>query len=675
ERQIGREQFCAGLVALNYPGKAELLFTRLDIDQIEEVTLDQIDPEASRIWMGFRMWCVKVFSDEKKMLAELSGDMFCDLEAFTSNLNRLGWYGHEQTLFWALNRDRNEELEVKDFRFFAIDKRKYVRARKGMQDAVKLRERLARKRHLVAKARKEFKAFLKKKYGTILRAWRNLDADGSMYLQKNELFRAVKELSWQGDARLLWKGLDKDASGITFLQEVDLRSAEQLAKFKQQIMEKCGSAEALFRAMDVHKINKVHPAAFFEHCRRLGFSRVDKFLYHGLDWEGKKYLAAGDLTFLDSWKCPQYLVCSPSPQAAREFKSTLLQMYPSYLKAWRHLDRDGSNEVCWDEFEAAAKRLSFKGDVPGAWRFFDQETFPGSQVPDRDACGMRDASGCLNLHEWQDISGSISFRELDSSSFEFLAEFKSWADQEFGGVRAAFTVLDEDNSGDFTLREFIKMLRFYGFQGDCRAVYLTLDCEGQGKVSMNDLAFLDAWELQSHPIEEEPESLNCTQTEAKATRNAKVSPRLAELARSRKAHLPLLPVASKSTLESFTSTFSKPLLLKSVYGKLPDLSQTGWTYDFTGISGISGYQVPTGAALRRIRVKAIKDEILAGSIDDLQGLFSEDSDAHLLSIKNRTLALRSRTVELLSKAEDFEESRQVNASSQIPVQINLLEAS
>ena len=67
-----------------------------------------------------------------------------------------------------------QELEVKDFRFFAIDKRKYVRARKarvrraqetdardspqGMQDAVKLRERLARKRHLVAKARKEFKA-------------------------------------------------------------------------------------------------------------------------------------------------------------------------------------------------------------------------------------------------------------------------------------------------------------------------------------------------------------------------------------------------------------------------------------------------------------------------------------------------------------------------------------
>ena len=32
-----------------------------------------------------------------------------------------------------------------------------------------------------------------------------------------------------------------------------------------------------------------------------------------------------------------------------------------------------SAEVGWEEFEAAAKRLNFQGDLPGAWRFFDQE--------------------------------------------------------------------------------------------------------------------------------------------------------------------------------------------------------------------------------------------------------------------------------------------------------------
>ena len=52
----------------------------------------------------------------------------------------------------------------------------------------------------------------------------------------------------------------------------------------------------------------------------------------------------------------------------------LRQIYPTILKAWRLLlDRDGSNVVGWEEFAAAAKRLNFHGDLPGAWRFFDQE--------------------------------------------------------------------------------------------------------------------------------------------------------------------------------------------------------------------------------------------------------------------------------------------------------------
>lgn len=69
----------------------------------------------------------------------------------------------------------------------------------------------------------------------------------------------------------------------------------------------------------------------------------------------------------------RYLTCDPNEKAARDFKNTLLQIYPTILKAWRQLlDRDGSNAVGWDEFEAVGKRLSFKGDLPGAWRFFDE---------------------------------------------------------------------------------------------------------------------------------------------------------------------------------------------------------------------------------------------------------------------------------------------------------------
>ncbi|CAK9112968.1 unnamed protein product [Durusdinium trenchii] len=292
-----------------------------------------------------------------------------------------------------------------------------------MQDALKFKVRVAKKRWGAKFGFGCLQVFLKKKFGTLLRAWRTIDADDSMYMQKNELFRAVKDLCWQGDARLLWKGLDKDGSGVTSLQELDLKSAEQqlgakLAKFKQQVIEKFGDAQSFFRAIDVHRINKVRVDDFLERCQRLGFTRVDKRLFHGLDWEGRKFLMAKDRAF-------------------SAMRNSLGQVIIEGLT------------VGWEEFEASAKRLSFTGDVPGAWRFFDQV----------------------------------------------------WADEEFGGVRAAFSVLDEDRSGDFNQREFIKMLRFYGFQGDCRALFLTLDCEGQGAVALNDVAFLDFWESEVH-IEE-----------------------------------------------------------------------------------------------------------------------------------------------------------------------------
>ncbi|CAE7270801.1 unnamed protein product, partial [Symbiodinium pilosum] len=425
------------------------------------------------------------------------------------------------------------------------------------------------------------------KFSTYLKAWRyTLDADGSMFIQKNELFRAVKELSWQGDVRLLWKGLDKDGSGITPLQELDLKSAEQLAKFRQQCFEKFGSMEEFFKAIDVYKKNKITRAEFLQQCKRHGFTRVDKALVHGLDWQGRNMLTIDDFKFLESWRCPRYLTCKANPQAAQEYKEDLLRKYPSYLTAWRQLlDRDGSNVVAWDEFESAAQRIDFEGDLAGAWRCFDA-----------------------------DVSGSISLRELDPVSSEILEEFKNWADEEFGGVRAAFEILDEDKSGGFTHREFVKMLRSYGFRGDCKALFATLSGGGQDSVTLHDIAFLDLWddEEDSSEDEQKPEK----QEQVAPKKPPKISQRLHELARTKRSRLPLLAETSKSTLQSgwtATTNLSKPLMLKSVYGSLPGLKAfraiSNHTESDFGATSFFFHELPR-TTLRKMRVQAIKDEIL-----------------------------------------------------------------
>ena len=236
-----------------------------------------------------------------------------------------------------------------------------------------------------------------------------------------------------------------------------------------------------------------------------------------------------------------------------------------------------------------------------------------------------------------------------------LSAFKSWADAEFGGVRAAFTVLDEDNSHDFNVREFIKMLRFYGFQGDCRALFSTLDCDGHGTLSLNEISFLDLWESppptpnrskenfasrmsQMLPTKN-TESETQTKKEEKMKKLPQVSPRLEELARSRHPRaphrLPLLANASKSTLDSSVafSSASKSRLQKSVYGSfsrtdgfLEEINKTAW---------------------KNFRVKVIKEEILSGHINE--DFDFTPLDATFSKVKKKTIALRLRTIELLDK--------------------------
>ena len=96
----------------------QLLFLKLDVDRIDEITLDQLDSEASSRWFGFRMWCVKSFHDERHMLSELSKDFgLASLEAFEQNLRRMGFEAKEKELFEALNLEnrqaRSQELGSK----------------------------------------------------------------------------------------------------------------------------------------------------------------------------------------------------------------------------------------------------------------------------------------------------------------------------------------------------------------------------------------------------------------------------------------------------------------------------------------------------------------------------------------------------------------------------------
>jgi Ca2+-binding EF-hand superfamily protein len=480
DAKITFSEFCLGMKKMGYAHDVVALFNSIDLDGSGELSLEEIDARSASLWSRFRQWCVKTFPTSRDMLLQLTGGgQTLDRSGFTQGCKRCGWTGQfEELVFESLDSENLGFVTLGNLKWFDADVKRLKR-----KDAAKARsgKELAKKQKEMLKIHQtfhQFKVFLKTKYGSFLRAWlAALDMDSSMSVPKAELFKACSEMNWTGDVRALWRAMDKDDSGVTSLEELDINSAAQLASFKHFIDKKFGDSHNAFKAFDRFNSKKLKQAEFIGMCKGHGFTgKFTKWLFQGIDHTGRKFITEHDMQFLDRWKPPLYLTCQPNAEAADAFKNQLMRIYDSSLKGWTQcLDRDSSNRVNWQEFEAAAKKIRFNGDVAGAWRFLDL-----------------------------DMSGFISLHELDPDASNTLLGFKRWADDEFGGVRSAFTVIDSDGSNEITLKEFKRACRSYGFEGNCKRLFDCFDSDNQGLLTLNEISFLDEWDVALDDMPEIP---------------------------------------------------------------------------------------------------------------------------------------------------------------------------
>lgn len=478
--KITFSEFCIGMTNIGYTQNVVDLFNSIDLDGSGELSLEEIDAKSANLWSRFRQWCVKTFPNSREMLLQLSaGGQTLDKAGFIQGCKRCGWTGQlEDLIFQSLDTEDLGFVTLSSLKWFESDlkrlkRKEAAKAKSGKELAKKQKETMK-----IHQTFHQFKTFLKTKYNSFLRAWLGaLDMDGSMSVPKSELFKACSEMHWNGDVRALWRAMDKDDSGVTSLEELDITSAAQLALFKEFIDKKFGSSRNAFGAFDRFNAKKLKQAEFIGMCKGHGFTgKFTKWLFQGMDRANRKFITQEDMHFLDRWKPPSYLTCQPNQEAAEAFKALLLRVYDSSLKGWTQcLDRDSSNRVNWQEFEAAAKKIRFSGDVAGAWRFLDI-----------------------------DMSGFISLHELDPDASETLLGFKRWADEEFGGVRSAFSVMDSDGSNEITLKEFRRACRSYGFEGNCRRLFDCFDSDKQGLLTIDEIVFLDDWDVALDDMPEIP---------------------------------------------------------------------------------------------------------------------------------------------------------------------------
>eukprot|EP00927_Polykrikos_kofoidii_P041137 TRINITY_DN35053_c0_g1_i1.p1 TRINITY_DN35053_c0_g1~~TRINITY_DN35053_c0_g1_i1.p1 ORF type:complete len:1032 (+),score=169.03 TRINITY_DN35053_c0_g1_i1:381-3476(+) len=488
DQTVTLHEFIIGMRELQYPGDTVGLYKRLDEDGSNSLSMADVDPEQAELWRRFRIWCVTHFNVAEDVMLVLNRlgasalgihireDRPLTLPIFTEGIIQGGWtYGSADILFDAMDDDNSGTLDIGKLSWLDIEVTRQQRKADAKEKATQTQLSWNRRQHSNRDQKergeqslKVFKNWLRKRYGGYIRAWRNgLSPYGSMFLNRAQFFKACAKIGWMNDVGPLWKALDKDESGCISMDELDLKSAETLARFFNFIDSNFGGSAAAFKAIDRQKQKKIRQPEFERELAAFGYDQPLKVLFNGLDRHGKKFIVEEDMLFLDKWKPLPFLLAPPNPQAMEEVKELLLKTCKTYLKAWRrYLDKNCTNRCNWDEFLSACKRLSYSGDIPGAWRAIDA-----------------------------DLSGYITLQELDPASSLYLLNFRKWADQEFGGVRSAFGVFDGDGSGDISCTEFRRSCRIYGFGGDTLGLFRALDTEKTGSLTFSDVAFLDDWDV------------------------------------------------------------------------------------------------------------------------------------------------------------------------------------
>ncbi|CAK9060416.1 Probable formate transporter [Durusdinium trenchii] len=263
-------------------------------------------------------------------------------EDFCIGLRKCGWtwgVGDLNWVFDALQDQQQGILKVENLRWMGIElarkqKKQEAKARSKKWQALKRSQGISpqvKHRHFAT-----FKAFLRKKFGNLIRAWRQaLSQTDSMVLSKLHFLKAASRLGFAKESKELWKALDKDDSSAS-IDELDPKNAELLAHFK---------------APNRKAARRKRPARQRNARARSGVKRVKRNV-----WVSQKFGGVRD-----TWRCRMNRSHTQMSAVKRAFlggqhcKKAILQR-----DAFNAIDSDSTRFITATEFANGLKKFEFE---------------------------------------------------------------------------------------------------------------------------------------------------------------------------------------------------------------------------------------------------------------------------------------------------------------------------
>lgn len=147
------------------------------------------------------------------------------------------------------------------------------------------------------KSREAFIALLRRRFGSIPRAWRvHFDPGCNGKLNKAAFFEAARKVGYMDSLSTLWNELDQDKSGFISMDELDLEAHRLLSTFKGALLGRFGSMAAAWLAMDADKTGRLELREVEDVCELLGIGRDrGRAIFSWYDFDNSGFITADEL--------------------------------------------------------------------------------------------------------------------------------------------------------------------------------------------------------------------------------------------------------------------------------------------------------------------------------------------------------------------------------------------
>lgn len=327
----------------------------------------------------------------------------------------------------------------------------------------------------------QFHSWCAAKFGSLVQLWRCLDVHNHMRIGQGQFLRGMHDLGYHGDARELFKELNRDQTGTLLFYHFAPEAALAIGEVMHWSRTHFGSLGEVGISRLLDKRAHITRAQFIQFCKKKGFDNEVALdtAFDLMDKDGTELVTKSEISLLDHWDFPEWLTAQADEAAAELLKEKLVaHCHDNVFLAWRHLDRHATMRVGWHDFRQVCRKLLSPEDcqsLASAWRSLDD-----------------------------DLSGWLSLREFDRETYDQLVKFIKWTEDSFGGIAGAFPKLQANKDAQMGSHDFRYICRPSGL-GDAviGKIFVGLDLYCTGSLTMQEMRILATWKVSADALEEE----------------------------------------------------------------------------------------------------------------------------------------------------------------------------